>query len=258
MAFTGTLASMTHAQAAELAREHGATATEHVSRQTTMLVVGEEGWPLEPDGQPSVKLREAERRRQEGIEIRIVSESEWLSFVGLDGHRVGDVGVVVGIPTAGRGADRIHPVVVLLGLLVVGRVVVVRDLAQLGVAGVQQPLELAPQRGEMGLHVVVHVRGADEDAVGADELAWMPCDLPHRLLARVVDDHRRGELGLEEEVEDGLHRIAIPFRDRAAGDHDVLGAERAELVLPARQTLRDVVGDSPSRFRVARPRERRP
>ena len=51
VAFTGTLASMTHRES-HITRvvEHGGNAGEHVSRQTTMLVIGEEGWPLEPDG----------------------------------------------------------------------------------------------------------------------------------------------------------------------------------------------------------------
>ena len=87
LAFTGTLASMTHLEAHARVAECGGTATEHVSRQTTMLVVGEEGWPLEEDGKPSVKLQHAERLRAEGQAIRIVSESDWLSFVGLDGRR---------------------------------------------------------------------------------------------------------------------------------------------------------------------------
>ena len=46
VSFTGTLASMTHRQAHELVAQHGGEATAHVSKQTTMLVVGEEGWPL--------------------------------------------------------------------------------------------------------------------------------------------------------------------------------------------------------------------
>ncbi len=78
---------MTHHDAHARVVECGGTAAEHVSRQTTMLVVGEEGWPLEADGQPSVKWREVERLRAEGFDIRIVSESDWLSFVGLDGRR---------------------------------------------------------------------------------------------------------------------------------------------------------------------------
>lgn len=87
VAFTGTLASMTHKQAQARVAEAGGSATDHVSRQTTMLVVGEEGWPLEPDGAASVKLLQVERWRTEGLDIRIVRESEWLGFVGLDGHR---------------------------------------------------------------------------------------------------------------------------------------------------------------------------
>ncbi len=67
IAFTGTLASMTHEQAAELARGHGGEPQEHVSRAaTTILVVGDEGWPLEDNGQPSVKFEQAERLRTEG------------------------------------------------------------------------------------------------------------------------------------------------------------------------------------------------
>ncbi len=86
VSFTGTLASMTHQQAHDLAQQHGGTATQHVSRQTTMLIVGEEGWPLEPDGHPSVKLQDASRLQQEGLPLRIVSESDWLRLLGLDGR----------------------------------------------------------------------------------------------------------------------------------------------------------------------------
>jgi DNA-binding transcriptional MerR regulator len=87
VAFTGTLASMTHAQAAELTVQHGGIATDHVSRQTTMLVIGEEGWPLEDNGFPSVKLQQAERWRQAGCDIELISESQWLALLGLNDHR---------------------------------------------------------------------------------------------------------------------------------------------------------------------------
>ena len=83
IAFTGVLASMTHRQAHELVEQHGGEATEHVSRQTTMLVVGEEGWPLEADGQTSVKFQQAQRGLDAGQGIRIVCESDWLRFLGL-------------------------------------------------------------------------------------------------------------------------------------------------------------------------------
>lgn len=78
---------MTHKQAQARVVECGGTAAEHISRQSTMLVIGEEGWPLEADGKPSVKLQQAERFNADGLDIRIVNESEWLGFVGLDGRR---------------------------------------------------------------------------------------------------------------------------------------------------------------------------
>ena len=87
MAFTGTLAAMTHAQAGEVVRQHGGEATDHVSRQTTMLVVGEEGWPLDDDGQVSVKLREVEEWNQSGGSTRIVEEADFLHLVGLSETR---------------------------------------------------------------------------------------------------------------------------------------------------------------------------
>ena len=83
LALTGTLASMTHEQAAEIIEQHGGNFTQHVSRHTTLLVIGEEGWPLEDDGKPSVKLQHAESLIREGFEIRIVGESDWLSMMGL-------------------------------------------------------------------------------------------------------------------------------------------------------------------------------
>jgi len=83
LALTGTLASMTHEQAAEIIEQHGGNFTQHVSRHTTLLVIGEEGWPLEDDGKPSVKLQHAESLIREGHEIRFVSESDWLSMMGL-------------------------------------------------------------------------------------------------------------------------------------------------------------------------------
>jgi len=78
---------MTHSQAAALVAEHGGSATDHVSRQTTMLVIGEEGWPLDDNGQPSVKLQQSERWRRDGVEIQLLSESNWLALLGLTAQR---------------------------------------------------------------------------------------------------------------------------------------------------------------------------
>ena len=84
VAFTGTLASMTHRQAQELAAEHGGESTTHISRHTTMLVVGEEGWPLDDDGHPSVRLQKAVEQMNLGTPLQILRESEWLRLLGLE------------------------------------------------------------------------------------------------------------------------------------------------------------------------------
>jgi len=84
VAITGTLASMTHDQAAAQIQRHGGVSTLHVSRQTTMLVLGEEGWPLENDGKPSLKLQTAQTLVEEGHPIRIVPESDWLRMLQLN------------------------------------------------------------------------------------------------------------------------------------------------------------------------------
>jgi tetratricopeptide (TPR) repeat protein len=75
---------MTHRQACQLVEQHGGTAASHVSRQTTMLVIGEEGWPLEADGRPSQKLCHADELRRQGYDIRFIRESEWLHLLGLE------------------------------------------------------------------------------------------------------------------------------------------------------------------------------
>ena len=84
VAFTGTLASMTHHQAMDLVDQHGGTSMQYVGQQTSILVVGEEGWPLEPDGRPSIKLEHARQLHEKGEPIRIVSESEWLKLLGIE------------------------------------------------------------------------------------------------------------------------------------------------------------------------------
>jgi tetratricopeptide (TPR) repeat protein len=84
VAFTGTLASMTHKQAAELVVQHGGEAVTNISQQTTLLVIGEEGWPLEDDGRISVKLEQANQLRERGQNLRLLNESEWLQALGLE------------------------------------------------------------------------------------------------------------------------------------------------------------------------------
>lgn len=82
--FTGTLASMTHKQAHELTEEHGGQAQQHLGKHSTMVVVGEEGWPLEKDGKTSAKLQLAVEFINQGQPLRIVKESDWLRLIGLE------------------------------------------------------------------------------------------------------------------------------------------------------------------------------
>lgn len=88
--FTGTLASMTHRQACDLVVENGGTASSHISRQSTLLVVGEEGWPLDEEGKASLKLEQAVELINSGVPLQILKESEWLRLLGLE-HRERDV-----------------------------------------------------------------------------------------------------------------------------------------------------------------------
>lgn len=81
--FTGILSSMTHAEAGTLVEQHGGEAADHVSRQLTLLVIGEEGWPLEDDGRVSLKLREVMEWQARGASIRVAQESDFLRMVGL-------------------------------------------------------------------------------------------------------------------------------------------------------------------------------
>jgi tetratricopeptide (TPR) repeat protein len=90
VAFTGILASMTHRQAYELVVENGGTSSVHVSRKVTMLVVGEEGWPLDEEGKASVKVEQAVDLINSGVPLQILKESEWLRLLGLE-HRERDV-----------------------------------------------------------------------------------------------------------------------------------------------------------------------
>ena len=85
--FTGTLASMVHRDAIRMVEDYGGRATHSVSGSTTMLVIGEEGWPLEEDGGASQKLQQVMQLIADGSEVRIVAESDWLQLLGLDDHR---------------------------------------------------------------------------------------------------------------------------------------------------------------------------
>jgi tetratricopeptide (TPR) repeat protein len=83
VAFTGKLASMTRTEAFRIVTDAQGEALSNVTRRTSMLVVGMEGWPLLPDGLPSRKLRHAESLNNQGYRINILPESAFLEIAGL-------------------------------------------------------------------------------------------------------------------------------------------------------------------------------
>jgi tetratricopeptide (TPR) repeat protein len=86
VAVTGRLASMSRAEAISLVRAHGGIFVSGLSRRTSMLVVGQDGWPLQKDGRLSSKLRKAQALQRSGQRITIISEEEFLGLLGLEGQ----------------------------------------------------------------------------------------------------------------------------------------------------------------------------
>jgi tetratricopeptide (TPR) repeat protein len=76
--FTGRLASMTRPEAEELVRSFGGEFTRTVTGETTLLVIGEEGWPLKKDGRLTGNLTRAKR-----LGLLTTSEGEFLERLGL-------------------------------------------------------------------------------------------------------------------------------------------------------------------------------
>jgi tetratricopeptide (TPR) repeat protein len=68
---------MSRAEAFEVVRRHGGTPSPEVTRRTSLLVVGELGWPLLDDGRPSNKLS-----RASSYGIAVVSERRFLELIG--------------------------------------------------------------------------------------------------------------------------------------------------------------------------------
>ena len=83
IAFTGRLASLTRAEAAEFIRAYGAEFSDTVNRRTAILIVGREGWPLKRNGQPTQKLRRARQLQVRGARLEILTEEAFLESLGL-------------------------------------------------------------------------------------------------------------------------------------------------------------------------------
>ncbi len=76
--FSGRLASMKRSDAHALVARLGGTARQEVSRSSTVVVVGELGWPLLGNGRPHSGLT-----RAKSLGVPLVSERQFLEWAGL-------------------------------------------------------------------------------------------------------------------------------------------------------------------------------
>ncbi|MEX0713008.1 MAG: hypothetical protein WD278_11700 [Pirellulales bacterium] len=83
IAFTGRLASLRRAEAAALIAASGGRFVRRLDREASVLVVGHEGYPLAPDGRPTRRFRRAYRLARRGCPISIVSEPDFLNWLGV-------------------------------------------------------------------------------------------------------------------------------------------------------------------------------
>jgi len=84
VAISGRLSSMTREEALTFLEMVGATFDRSPQKTTHYLVVGEVGASLADDGSPPASLLAAEEHNADGGHIEIISETEFLAFLGLD------------------------------------------------------------------------------------------------------------------------------------------------------------------------------
>lgn len=84
--FTGKLASLSRREAQEAVVRQGGEAPSRVSKNTTHIVMGEEGYLTEIV--KSSKLKRAEEINAQGGSVRIISESEFLEMLGMESKAV--------------------------------------------------------------------------------------------------------------------------------------------------------------------------
>jgi hypothetical protein len=75
---------MTRDEAANLITAHGGSFTATLNRSTSLLVVGQDGWPFEKDGRLSSKLRRARSLQRTGVGITVWTEEELFARLGLE------------------------------------------------------------------------------------------------------------------------------------------------------------------------------
>lgn len=85
IALVGRFASLPQVELAEVIQRLGGAFQHAPSRQTTWVVIGQDGWPLDEEGQPTHDLLRAKRYRALGYPLEFVAEEEFLIRAGLAG-----------------------------------------------------------------------------------------------------------------------------------------------------------------------------
>src|SRR4051812_29433001 len=88
VAITGQMASMTRGNAIALILAHGGEFVPAVNLHTSVLLLGQKGWPLRKDGHLTQQLRAAEQMRRDGLMIDIVPEEEMLRRIGQNAEGI--------------------------------------------------------------------------------------------------------------------------------------------------------------------------
>ena len=80
--FTGAMFSMTRSEAAERIVEYGADFKNNVSAKVDMLVIGDADFVQFADGMQTGKMKKAAALREDGVEIEIMAERDFLALLG--------------------------------------------------------------------------------------------------------------------------------------------------------------------------------
>ena len=88
--FTGKLATMTRAEAKKKVTAAGGANASGVAKSLDYLVIGDEGSPLYGQGRKGSKQLKAESLREEGAELKIISETAFLQMLSGEQREVSD------------------------------------------------------------------------------------------------------------------------------------------------------------------------
>jgi tetratricopeptide (TPR) repeat protein len=108
VALTGRLATLSRAEARRIVAAQGGRTSSAVTRETTMLVVGQEAWPLRKDGRLNANLRRAHRLQESGHKLEVLGEQAFLDHLGLEEfasgicarHTIGQLTRLLNVPRA--------------------------------------------------------------------------------------------------------------------------------------------------------------